>query len=47
LIIHYPFLGLDAHAVGMAVLYLALVLTVYSGLDYFFQFYEGTIRNKE
>jgi len=47
LIIHYPFLGLNAHAVGMIILYVALFLTVYSGLDYFSQFYRGTIKRKE
>jgi len=46
LIIHYPFLGLNAHAVGMIILYVALFLTVYSGLDYFSQFYQSTIKNK-
>jgi CDP-diacylglycerol---glycerol-3-phosphate 3-phosphatidyltransferase len=43
LIIHYPFLGLDAHAVGMVILYVALFLTVYSGLDYFTKFYRCTL----
>ena len=47
LMIHYPFLGLDAHLVGTAILYAALLLTVYSGLDYLFKFYQGTYRNPE
>lgn len=38
LMIHYPFLGADAHLVGMAVLYLALFLTLYSGMDYLVKF---------
>jgi len=42
LMIHYPFLGLDAHFVGTMILYVALLLTVYSGLDYFIKFYRGT-----
>jgi CDP-diacylglycerol---glycerol-3-phosphate 3-phosphatidyltransferase len=41
LMIHYPFLGLDAHFVGTMILYVALLLTVYSGLDYFIKFYRG------
>ena len=45
LMIHYPFLGLDAHFVGTVVLYVALLLTVYSGLDYFVKFYQGTGKN--
>ena len=47
LMIHYPFLGLDAHLVGTAILYAALLLTVYSGLDYLFQFYRGTYMRPE
>ncbi|MEN6319906.1 MAG: CDP-diacylglycerol--glycerol-3-phosphate 3-phosphatidyltransferase [Syntrophaceae bacterium] len=39
LMIHYPFLGIDAHAVGIVILYLALILSVYSGFDYFMKFY--------
>jgi len=41
LMIHYPFLGLDAHRVGTVVLYVAFLLTIYSGLDYFIKFYRG------
>jgi len=44
LLIHYPFFGADAHAVGMAVLYLALVLTLWSGVDYFMRFYRVAIK---
>jgi len=45
LMIHYPFFGLDAHFVGTVVLYVALLLTIYSGLDYFVKFYRGTGKN--
>jgi CDP-diacylglycerol--glycerol-3-phosphate 3-phosphatidyltransferase len=44
LMIHYPFIGADAHEVGMVILYIALILTVTSGFDYFCKFYRGTIR---
>jgi len=44
LMIHYPFLGVDAHVVGTVILYLALVLSVYSGMDYFVKFYREIIR---
>jgi CDP-diacylglycerol--glycerol-3-phosphate 3-phosphatidyltransferase len=44
LLIHYPFFGADAHAIGMAVLYLALVLTLWSGVDYFMRFYRVAIK---
>ena len=42
LMIHYPFLGLNAHFVGTIVLYVAFLLTIYSGMDYFIKFYRGT-----
>lgn len=38
LIIHYPFLGANAHTVGMVVLYVALWLTIHSGIDYLLKF---------
>ena len=38
LLIHYPFLGLDAHAVGTVFLWGALVFTIWSGADYFIKF---------
>lgn len=46
LLIHYPFLGLNAHAVGIVVLYVALVLTLWSGGDYFVRFYDQNIRRR-
>jgi CDP-diacylglycerol--glycerol-3-phosphate 3-phosphatidyltransferase len=45
--IHYPLFGINAHVVGMAVLYVALVLTVVSGADYFVKFYRGAIRERK
>jgi len=44
LMIHYPFLGADAHAVGMVILLVALVLTILSGTDYFIKFYRTSIK---
>lgn len=46
LMIHYPFLGVDAHVIGTVILYLALVLSVYSGVDYFINFYREIVRKK-
>ncbi len=43
LIIHYPLFGISAHLVGMIILYVALILTIWSGVDYFVKFYRGTI----
>jgi CDP-diacylglycerol--glycerol-3-phosphate 3-phosphatidyltransferase len=38
LLIHYPFFGLDAHAIGTLFLWGALLFTLWSGADYFFKF---------
>lgn len=38
LMIHYPFLGADAHVVGIVLLLLALILSIYSGLEYLLKF---------
>jgi CDP-diacylglycerol--glycerol-3-phosphate 3-phosphatidyltransferase len=46
LMIHYPFIGADAHAVGMIILFIALILTVTSGIDYFIKFYQSSLRPK-
>jgi len=43
LMIHYPFFGADAHAVGIVILSIALILTILSGTDYFIKFYRGSI----
>jgi len=43
LIIHYPFFGADAHAVGMVMLYISLFLAIYSGIGYFIRFYREVI----
>jgi CDP-diacylglycerol--glycerol-3-phosphate 3-phosphatidyltransferase len=47
LMIHYTFLGADAHLVGMTILYIALVMTVISGTDYFQKFYRVIIKKKK
>ena len=45
LLVHYKFLGIDFHIVGMAFLWIALVLTLWSGVDYFVKFLrKATIR---
>ena len=44
LIIHYSILGLNAHFVGIIILYIALLLTIYSGVDYFIKFYRTTVQ---
>lgn len=39
LILHYPWYGLDPQPLGTVLLYVALVLTVGSGINYFSNFY--------
>lgn len=39
LMIHYPIFGIDAHLVGTIILYIAFLLTIYSGANYFIKFY--------
>ena len=46
LMLHYPFFGIDVDSLGKFLLYIALVLTIFSGLNYFYKFY-GTWREKE
>ncbi|MFC1828935.1 CDP-diacylglycerol--glycerol-3-phosphate 3-phosphatidyltransferase [Thermodesulfobacteriota bacterium] len=38
LMIHFPFLGIDVQAMGALFLWVALVLTIWSGVDYFIRF---------
>jgi CDP-diacylglycerol--glycerol-3-phosphate 3-phosphatidyltransferase len=38
LLFHYPYFGINLHAIGMFFLWCALVMTVWSGFDYFFRF---------
>jgi len=38
LMFHFPAFGLDFHAIGMVFLWCALVLTLWSGTDYFLRF---------
>jgi len=38
LILNYPVLGIDIHFLGMVFLVAGLILTAWSGLDYFFRF---------
>jgi len=44
LMIHYPLFGADAHAVGIVILYVALVLSLLSGFDYLMKYYVAVIK---
>ena len=39
LLIHFPVMGLPVHLIGTVVLYIALILTIFSGCNYFYLFY--------
>ena len=38
LLLHYPYFGINFHVIGMVFLWPALVLTIWSGVDYFIRF---------
>ena len=38
LLLHYPYFGIFFHQIGMFFLWLAMVLTIWSGVDYFIRF---------
>lgn len=44
LLLHYPLLGFDPAPVGMLLLYVALVLTVFSGGNYLYSFYKNWLQ---
>jgi CDP-diacylglycerol---glycerol-3-phosphate 3-phosphatidyltransferase len=38
LLIHYDYFGIDFHAIGYVLLWIALAVTIWSGIDYFVRF---------
>lgn len=38
LLLHYQYMGIDFHFVGTVLLWIALVITAWSGIDYFYKF---------
>lgn len=40
LLLHFPYFGIDFHAIGIILLWFALVITVWSGADYFIRFWK-------
>lgn len=38
LLIHYEYLGINFHAIGYTLLWVALIITIWSGIDYFVRF---------
>lgn len=46
LILHYKWLGIPMHTVGTILLYISLILTVFSGYNYFIGFYREWRQNQ-
>lgn len=46
LLLHFTYLGINFHQVGTVLLWLALVFTVWSGVDYFVRFYRLFVREE-
>lgn len=47
LLIHYPLFGLNAHGVGIALMYVGVVLAVWSAVNYFREFHRETFTNRQ
>ena len=45
LTIHYPVMGINVHALGEILLYIALALTVVSGVNYVYSYYHKALRS--
>jgi CDP-diacylglycerol--glycerol-3-phosphate 3-phosphatidyltransferase len=43
LLFHYPYFGLDLHAIGIVLLWIALIFTLWSGIDYFRKFFKAIL----
>jgi len=46
LMLHYEYLGINFHVLGMILLWIALVITLWSGIDYFWKFYQGVMKKE-
>jgi len=46
LMLHYEYLGINFHVLGMILLWIALVITLWSGIDYFWKFYQGVMKER-
>lgn len=47
LLLHYKYLGINFHATGMAILWVALLVTAWSGFDYFYRFMKVILKEPQ
>ncbi len=47
LMLHYPWFGLDPAPVGLALLYVAVALTIFSGGNYLYNFYTNLLQTEK
>jgi len=47
LMLHYEYFGINFHLVGMILMWIALAITLGSGFDYFFKFYQAHTKEEE
>lgn len=47
LLLHYQYMGIDFHAVGIRLLWIALALTTWSGFDYFNKFIKVILKEPQ
>jgi CDP-diacylglycerol--glycerol-3-phosphate 3-phosphatidyltransferase len=46
LMVHYPYLGINFHILGMILVWIALAVTLWSGIDYFWKFYQEMMKKE-
>ncbi|MBI3989844.1 MAG: CDP-diacylglycerol--glycerol-3-phosphate 3-phosphatidyltransferase [candidate division NC10 bacterium] len=45
LLLHYPYFSIDFHVIGLTLLWFALLITVWSGVEYFLKFWQVAVKS--